>query len=150
VHQIYNLLVGVHIFAAIIRVGPALTFNRILKSAQNMNELKSAHKIIEKLNPLANIGFGLLVITGLLMGLMNLSLFKSVWYVLSLGLFITIGVYGTFTIEPKMKSMLNISKTHVGESVPQEYKELLKNKIPHNRVENTLLLIIFILMVFKP
>ncbi|MCJ7840885.1 DUF2269 domain-containing protein [Lederbergia sp. NSJ-179] len=149
-HQLYTFLVAIHIFAAIIGVGPALVFNRILKTAGNMHELKSAHKIIGKLNPLSSIGFGLLVITGLLMGLMNPSLFKTVWYVAALGLFIILGIYSAFTIEPKMKSMLNISEAHVGENIPQEYIQLLNKKAPHDWVQNALLITIFILMVFKP
>ncbi len=149
-HHLYTFLVAIHIFAAIIGVGPAVAFNRILKTAGNMHELKSAHRIIEKLNPLSSIGFGLLVITGLLMGLMNPSLFKTGWYILALCLFIILGVYSAFTTEAKMKSMLNISKTHAGESIPREYKELLNKKAKHDWVENTLIISIFILMVFKP
>ncbi|GGP16071.1 DUF2269 family protein [Oceanobacillus neutriphilus] len=149
-YQLYTFLVGIHIFAAIIGLGPILVFNQILKNAGNMNELKNAHKIIGKLNPLSSIGFGLLVTTGLLMGVMNPSLFKTVWYLLALGLFIILGIYSSFTIERKLKSMLNISETHVGENIPQEYIELLNQKISHDWVQNALLITIFILMVFKP
>ncbi|GIN73151.1 hypothetical protein J14TS2_36260 [Bacillus sp. J14TS2] len=149
-HQLYILLLGIHIFAAIIGLGPALVFNRILKSAENMDELKNAHKIIGKLNPLSSIGFGLLVITGLLMGVMNPSLFTTVWYLMALGLFIILGIYSSLTVERKMKSMLIISEEHVEINIPKEYKELLKKKTPHDWVQNALLLTIFILMIFKP
>ncbi|MDQ0273750.1 DUF2269 family protein [Cytobacillus purgationiresistens] len=149
-HQLYIFLVGIHIFAAIIGLGPALVFNRILRTAENMNELKSAHKIIGKLNPLSSIGFGLLVITGLLMGAMNPSLFTTVWYMSALGLFIILGIYSSFTVERKMKSMLNIAEAHGGINIPQEYIELLNKKAPYDWVQNALLLTIFILMVFKP
>lgn len=149
-HQLYTFLVAIHIFAAIIGLGPALVFTRILKTARNMNELKNAHKIIGKLNPLSSVGFGLLATTGLLMGAMNPSLFKTVWYMSALGLFIILGIYSSFTIERKMKTMLNISEAHVGENIPQEYIELLNKKATHDWVQNGLLITIFILMVFKP
>lgn len=45
-HQLYTLLVGRHIFAAIIGIGPDLVWNRVLKTAGNMHELKSVHKMI--------------------------------------------------------------------------------------------------------
>jgi len=150
VHQIYMLLVGIHIFAAIIGVGPALAFNRVLKTAENMNELKSAYKIIGKLNHFANIGFGLLLLTGLLMGLMNPSLFQMIWYDLSLIIFIILGLYQAIITEPKMKSLLKIAETYDGVDIPQEYKNLSEKKAPYDWLSNTILIIIFILMVFKP
>lgn len=149
-HQLYILLVGIHIFAAIIGLGPALVFNRILRTAENMNELKSAHKIIGKLNPLSSIGFGLLVTTGLVMGVMNPSLFTTVWYMLALGLFIVLGIYSSLTVDRKMKSMQNICEENAGINIPQEYLELLNKKTSYDWVQNALLLTIFILMVFKP
>lgn len=149
-HQLYTFVMGIHIFAAIIGLGPLLIFNRILKTAENMSELKNAHKIIGKLNPLSSIGFGLLVTTGLLMGAMNPSLFKAGWYILALGLFIILGIYSSLTIDRKMKAMWNISTAHGGENIPQEYIELLNKKVSYDWVQNGLLMIIFILMVFKP
>ncbi|WP_277679860.1 DUF2269 family protein [Gracilibacillus dipsosauri] len=151
-HQLYTFLIGVHIFAAIIGIGPALTFNHILSTATNINELKNAHKIIEKLNRISSIGFGLLAVTGLIMGIMNPSLFKTIWYIVALSLFIILGIYSSLTIERQMRSMLGIIQSHDGdkESIPQEYKELFKIKSQHDWVQNILILIIFILMIFKP
>jgi uncharacterized membrane protein len=64
-NSIYTLLIGIHIIAAIIGVGPTLLLNGILKRAANLNELKYAHQIVKRLNTVVNIGLGLLLATGL-------------------------------------------------------------------------------------
>lgn len=149
-HQLYTLLVGIHIFAAIIGIGPDLVWNRVLKTAGNMHELKSVHKMIGKVSSVSSVGFGLLLISGLLLGLMNPSLFKTFWYVLAIGLFIVLGIYSSLTTERKMKMMQHMTETHNGEDIPQQYIELLKQKTFHDWIQNALIILIFMLMIFKP
>jgi uncharacterized membrane protein len=150
VYQIYTLLIGVHIFTAIIGVGPSLLLNRILKNAKNMDELKYAHKVVKELNKVANIGFGLLLPTGLLMGWINPSLFQMIWYNASIALFVVAGLYLHFVIEPKMKPMLEILRTYEGEEIPQQYKILFNKLVPYDWFGKMLVIVIIILMVFKP
>jgi hypothetical protein len=45
--RIYTILLGVHIFAAIIGIGPSLLMDQIHKYAKNMSELRHAHKIVQ-------------------------------------------------------------------------------------------------------
>lgn len=149
-HQIYTLLVAIHIFAAIVGVGPAFAFNRILNKAKNMKELKHAHKIVDDLQVFAGPGFTLALITGLLMGLINLSLFQTLWYNLSIALLLAAMLYKSFVAEPKMKPMLEIVKTYKGEEIPQDYKILNKKMAPYDYFGKVILIVIIILMIFKP
>jgi len=148
--DVYTILVGVHILSAIVIVGPIFTVNSILRNAKNMNELKFAHMVVEKLNTLIDSGFGLQFITGLLMGLINQSLFQMIWYNLSIGLLVIAGLYFRFVSEPKMKPMLEIVKTYNGDEIPNEYKELEKKTALHFMVGRALVIAIIILMILKP
>ena len=86
---LYTLLLVFHILSAILGVGPVFLFNKILKRAETVEQLRYAHHIVEKLNRNANYSFGIILVTGLLMGWMNPYLFRTEWYIASLILFLS-------------------------------------------------------------
>jgi len=149
-NHLYTFIVGIHIFGAIIGIGPTLIIYRMLKACENNDELVVTHKMIAKLHSLSSIGFGLLFISGLAMGLLNRSLFQTGWYVLAIVLMIILALYSSFNIKPKMKLMSKISKENKDKNIPQEYTELLRKISRNNMVEKSLILFILVLMVFKP
>ncbi|MBB5149588.1 MULTISPECIES: DUF2269 family protein [Ureibacillus] len=148
--HLYTFMVGIHILGAIVGIGPTLFVYRMLKACENSDELVVTHKMIAKLNALSSIGFGLLFISGLVMGFLNRALFQSAWYLLAIALMVILAVYSSIFIEPKMKSMLKISMENKGKHIPVEYTELLRKISVSNIVEKSLIVMILVLMVFKP
>lgn len=149
-NHIYTLLVVIHIHAAILGAGPLLLSNVILKCSKDLNELKYAHQGVEKLNKAATIGWIALLPTGLLMGWINPSLFRMLWFDTSIVLFVVFSLYSEIVIGSKMKTMHEIIKTCEREEIPQQYKILSSKLTPYDRFGKLLVVAIIILMVLKP
>ena len=99
----YGLLVFIHIFSAILGMGPGLVMTVIVKKASNMTELRHAFVIRNQLHIYTIIGGTLLLVTGVWMGFLNTYLFTQGWYWLSLSLFLTALAFGPFVLSPKSK-----------------------------------------------
>lgn len=149
--HLYTLLLVFHILSAILGVGPVFLFNKILKRAETVEQLRYAHHIVEKLNRNANYSFGIILVTGLLMGWMNPYLFRTEWYIASLILFFISGLYAIFAVEPLLKQMQGItSNQSVSSKISTEYKMLFQRKQSRDMVANLIAVVIILLMVIKP
>src|SRR5690625_6970270 len=84
----YNLLIFIHIFSAILGLGPGFVMIYIVTKASTMTELRHAYFIRNRIHIFVMVGGSLLLITGLLMGYLNPSLFTQGWYVVSVILFL--------------------------------------------------------------
>ncbi|PWA10023.1 DUF2269 domain-containing protein [Pueribacillus theae] len=146
----YKILVFIHIFSAILGMGPGFVLTRIAKSAKTMTELRHAYSIRHRLHSYVMIGGTLLLVTGLLMGFINPSLFHRFWYVASLLLFLIGLAFGPFVLSPRSKPIKALLETHKGEEIPEEYERLSKELFHYEQIINLLFLIIIALMVLKP
>ncbi|SHG93779.1 DUF2269 family protein [Ornithinibacillus halophilus] len=146
----YELLLFVHIFSAILGMGPGFVMIFVVKKATTMTELRHAYAIRNQLHIFVMIGGTLLLITGLIMGFLNPALFKQGWYILSLTLYLIALAFGPILLSPKSKPIKALLKEHKGEDIPKEYT-LLANKLFFvERLENTIFLIVIALMILKP
>src|SRR3954467_11136654 len=84
----YKIVVFIHIFSAILGMGPGFILTTVVKSGGNMTELRHSYRIRHKLHIFVMIGGILLLISGLSMGFINPGLFRMGWYVTSLLLFL--------------------------------------------------------------
>ncbi|MCJ7840152.1 DUF2269 domain-containing protein [Lederbergia sp. NSJ-179] len=146
----YTILVFIHIFSAILGMGPGFVLSMIPKSAQTMTELRHAYKIKHHLHILVMIGGTLLLITGLLMGMIHPYLFRMGWYLVSLFLFFVALAMGPFVLKPLSIPVKETVNHHQGEEIPKEYTRLSKRLGIYENVENFLFLIIIALMILKP
>jgi uncharacterized membrane protein len=131
-------------------MGPGFFLSRIVKSARTMTELRHAYMIKHNLHVFVMIGGILLVVTGLLMGTINTSLFQSGWYLASLTLFITALAMGPLILAPRSKPIKEILKNYQGDDIPEEYHYLSKILFRYERIENTIFVVIIVLMILKP
>ena len=99
-YYLYTSLLVFHILSAIFGVGPVFLFNMILKRAKSAEQLRYAHHIVEKLNRNANVSFGVILISGLLMGWINPYLFQTEWYIASLVLFLSQACMRSLRLNP--------------------------------------------------
>ncbi|MEC1373525.1 DUF2269 family protein [Heyndrickxia oleronia] len=146
----YSILVFIHIFSAILGMGPGFILTRIAKLANSMTEIRQAYRIRRDLHIFVMIGGTLLLITGLLMGFIHPYLFKMGWYVTSLVLFLTGLTMGPFVLSPKSKPIKELLESHKGEDVPKEYETLSRELFRYERILNIIFLIIIVLMILKP
>ncbi|WP_419715161.1 DUF2269 family protein [Heyndrickxia oleronia] len=148
--NVYSILVFIHIFSAILGMGPGFILTRIVKLANSMTEIRHAYRIRRDLHIFVMIGGTLLLITGLLMGFIHPYLFKMGWYVTSLVLFLTGLAMGPFVLSPKSKPIKELLESYKGEDVPKEYEALSRELFRYERILNFIFLIIIVLMILKP
>lgn len=131
-------------------LGPGFVMIYIVTKSTTMTELRHAFFIRNRIHIFVMIGGGLLLVTGLLMGLLNTSLFKQGWYIISLILYLISLLAGPIILKPKSAPIKEILATHKGEQIPKKYEKLSKNLFFHERILNTIFIIIIALMILKP
>ncbi|WP_102027607.1 DUF2269 family protein [Salirhabdus sp. Marseille-P4669] len=146
----YMFLVTIHVFSAILGMGPGFFMIHLLKKARNMTELKHAYRLRNSLHIFVMIGGTLLLLSGLAMGFLNPKLFQSGWYIVSLTLFLIALSFGPLLLSPKSKPIKKFVLEYEGEEIPDEYYIMEKKLVAVERFENTLFLIIIALMILKP
>lgn len=147
---VYQVLVLIHIFSAILGMGPGFILTTVVKSGDTMTELRHSYAIRHRLHIFVMVGGILLLVSGLLMGAINPYLFTMGWYVTSLLLFLVALAMGPFALTPKSKPVKALLESHQGEDIPPEYFPLAKALFRVEHIENTLFLIIIALMILKP
>ncbi|TQS76514.1 DUF2269 family protein [Ornithinibacillus gellani] len=146
----YQLLVSIHIFSAILGLGPGFVMIYIVTSAKTMSELRHAYKIRNRIHIFVMVGGTLLLITGLWMGLLNPSLFRAGWYGTSLLLYLIALAFGPILLSPRSKPIKQLLKEYQGEDIPASYEELSKKLFFYERITNVIFLIVIALMILKP
>jgi uncharacterized membrane protein len=146
----YRLIVLIHVFSAILGLGPGFVMIYIVTKATNMTELKHAYLIRNRLHVFVMVGGTLLLLSGLTMGFMVPAWFQTGWYVASLLLFLVALAFGPLVLSSKSKPIKKILKEYKGEEIPNEYYILSKKLFFYERIENILFLLIILLMVLKP
>jgi uncharacterized membrane protein len=150
VNTFYKILVVIHVFSAILGLGPGFILMTVVKSGKNMTELRHSYAIRHRLHIFVMVGGSLLLITGLVMGLINPSLFRMGWYVTSLFLYMVALAIGPLVLSPKSKPVKALLASHKGEEIPEDYWRLSKVLFQFERYENVIFLIIIALMILKP
>jgi len=146
----YNLLVFIHIFSAILGLGPGFVMIYIVTKASTMTELRHAYFIRNRIHIFVMVGGSLLLITGLLMGYLNQSLFKQGWYVVSIILFLISLAVGPIVLRPKSEPIKALLHEHEGDDIPRIYYEYAKKLFVYERLTNVIFFIIIALMILKP
>ncbi|MCM3765172.1 DUF2269 domain-containing protein [Neobacillus niacini] len=146
----YKILVILHIFSAIIGMGPGFILTTVVKSGKTMTELRHSYAIRHKLHIYVMIGGIMLLVTGLLMGVMNPSLFRMGWYDLSLVLFLAALAIGPVMLSPRSRPIKEMLASHQGEEIPEEYWRLSRELFKYEHLENFIFIIIITLMITKP
>lgn len=146
----YQFIVVLHIFSAIMGMGPGFILTTVVKSGKNMTELRHSYAVRHKLHIFVMVGGTLLLITGLIMGFMNPSLFRMGWYVTSLVLFLAALAIGPLVLSPRSKPVKALLASHKGEEIPEEYYRLSRILFRYEHLENAIFIVIIALMILKP
>lgn len=148
--EFYDLMVFIHIIAAIIGMGPGFFMILPVKTATTMTELQYGYKIRNKLHGCVMIGGTLLLITGLIMGVLRPYLFAQGWFIGSLLLFLLALAFGLLVLSPRSKPIKKLLQTHPDSTIPDDYFRLSRKLFFYERIESLLFMIIIILMITKP
>ncbi|HRQ50609.1 MAG TPA: DUF2269 family protein, partial [Agriterribacter sp.] len=72
------------------------------------------------------------------------------WYVTSLALFIIALAFGPVILSPRSKPVKALLKSHTDDKIPDAYYVLAGKLFFYERIENTIFLVIIVLMILKP
>lgn len=150
---LFNILLVIHIFSAILGMGPGFVMIYIVTKAKTMTELKHAYVIRHRIHIFVMVGGTLLLLTGLGMGLLRPYLFQQLWYIISLLLFLIALAAGPVVLSPcskPIKEMLASYPKEAGEEIPEEYYEMANKLFFYERTTNVIFIIIIALMILKP
>ncbi|MGP4039845.1 DUF2269 family protein [Gracilibacillus sp. D59] len=147
---IYTGLVIIHIFSAIVGIGPGFVLTTIVKSAKSLPEIRQAFALKAKVHIFVMIGGTLVLVTGFLMGAINPSLFQQGWYLTSLILYLVALSLGPTLLKKFSAPIKELITDPSLETVPAAYHVNVQKLLRAEYIENTLLLIIIFLMITKP
>lgn len=147
---LYSSLVFIHIFSAILGMGPGFVMTFIVLKTNNINELRHAFYLRHRIHIFVMIGGTLLLITGLWMGILRPYLFTGGWYVTSLLLYLIALAFGPLVLSPRSRPIKQLLREHKGENIPEEYYVLSRKLFFFEHMINIMFLIIIALMITKP
>lgn len=113
-------------------------------------QAKFALALLEKTAILPKLGGTLLLLTGLALGFLETSLFKELWYVLSIIIFLVILVIFAGLIPAGIKQQLTVLQRTQGDDLPEEYRQSRRRSAWFEVIANLAAFIVILLMVFKP
>ena len=147
---LYNLVLLVHVLSAIFALGPGLVLKFVFKNAKTITDLKNAQQIRGQVLKIIMVCGASLFLTGLILGFMNTALFKMGWYHASLTLFLIATAIGPIFLAKKVKKIKAILQNATSEEIPVEYYELSKNVGMFINIQNSIYMLVLVLMVLKP
>lgn len=146
----YDFLVIIHVFSAIVGLGPGFIMVYIVTKATTMTELRHAYMVRTRIHVFVMVGGTLLLITGLWMGALRPHLFQQIWYIASLLLFFIALAIGPIVLSPRAKPIKRMLEEVEGEQIPTRYYDLAKRLFFYERMTNIIFFLIIFLMIAKP
>lgn len=146
----YGFILLIHIIAAVAGLGASFAMPLVTKYPKTVEQAKFAlllNKHIEKPVKFGSIG---LLLTGLILGFINLDLFKQGWYLASIVIYILVQPIVAGILPKRLKQMEQILAGHKGENIPETYQELNQGLRPYNWIIHGAAIILIILMTVKP
>lgn len=147
----YSLFVFIHIVAAIMGLGATFGFPIIAKSAKTVSQAKHTLELLKKLEILPKIGSVTLLVTGIILGIMNPSLFGTGWYLISIALYLAAQVIVIGLLPRKMAEQADILRNYTGdELLPAPYIAIGKQAGKLEGITHALAFLLILFMYFKP
>ncbi|PMC34470.1 DUF2269 domain-containing protein [Bacillus sp. UMB0899] len=146
----YSLLLLIHIVAAVVGLGASFGMPVLMRSVKTVSQAKFALAVSEGIEKFAKVGSIVLLITGIIMAIINPYLFKEIWYIASLVIYVAVQPIAAGLLPKKAKAQMQALENHQGEELPEEYITLAKQSAPLNNVLHISAIILIILMTIKP
>ena len=146
----YTFLLLIHLVAAVVGLGATFGMPVLMSNVKTVSQAQFAHKVSKGIEKFAKVGSITLLLTGIIMAIINPYLFKEVWYIASLVIYVAVQPITAGILPKKEKLQLKSLESHEGEELPEEYKKLAQQVIPFNNVLHASAVILIVLMTVKP
>jgi Predicted integral membrane protein (DUF2269) len=140
----------IHILAAVCGLGATFALPVLMSMPKKVSQAQFAMAVSVGVEKLAKIGSITLLVTGLIMGFISPALFKQVWYIASIVIYIGIQPIVAYLLPKYAKLQANILQDQEGEDLPQAYFAISQKIKPMNIIAQISAIILIILMTIKP
>ncbi|WP_026559632.1 DUF2269 family protein [Bacillus sp. J37] len=146
----YSLLLVIHIVAAVVGLGASFGMPVLMSSVKTVPQAKFAFAVSKGIEKFAKVGSITLLITGIIMAIIQPYLFKEIWYIASLVIYVAVQPIAAGLLPKKAKLQMKTLENYQGEELPDEYNTLAKESVPLNNVLHIAAIVLIILMTIKP
>lgn len=146
----WSILVLIHITGAVCGLGAAFAIPALLKRVQNVPQGLFTLQVVDSINKLAKYGSIVILISGLIMGFINTSLFTQIWYIASLVIYVLIQPIVNYLLPKNTKQQKELLESANDGTLPAAYALLAKQAMPLHTLTYVATFLLIILMVFKP
>ncbi|WP_449536441.1 DUF2269 family protein [Ferdinandcohnia sp. Marseille-Q9671] len=147
---LYGIILTLHIIAAVCGLGATFALPAVMKLPKTVTQAKFALAINEKVEKIAKPASIALLVTALLLGALNPSLFKTGWYIASMVIYIAVQPLVASILPKKAKLQEELLEKATSEELPKEFNEIGKQAAPYNMVTHIAVVVLIILMTLKP
>jgi|GEM_PF-364674 len=147
---LYVWILLIHILAAVVGLGSTFALPVIMKRPKTVSQAKFAFELSGGIEKFAKIGSITLLVTGLILGALNPSLFKEIWYITSIVIYIAVQPIIAGILPKKMAAQTKILEEHNGEELPESYHAISKEMAPFNGILHLSVVVLILLMTIKP
>lgn len=148
--SIYGFIVLIHIISAVCGLGAAFALPVLMKKPETVTQAKFAFKVNAGIEKIVKIGSITLLVTGLILGTLNPSLFTQVWYITSIIIFLMVQPVVAVILPKKLAELEKVLNSLNGEKLPDSYFQISKQMAPYNGFTHLAAIVLIILMVLKP
>ncbi|RJR05568.1 DUF2269 family protein [Candidatus Parcubacteria bacterium] len=148
--SLYGLLLLIHIIAAVVGLGSTFAMPVLMSTAKTVTQAKFSHSVAGGIEKFAKIGSITLLLTGIAMGAVSPYLFKEIWFIASLVIYVLVQPIVAGILPKKNNLQIQILEKANGEELPTEYQQISKQLIPINNIVHISAIILIILMTIKP
>lgn len=144
------IYIFVHIIAAVFLIVPNVIVPILAKRIGTLKNLKKLFKISNWLSRFSKTGGVILLLSGL--GIMWEAKigFSQMWLNVSIVLVVVLEIIAALIAPKKMRVISDYIISYQGDSIPKNYKEMMKEIVPYNALIHLITLMIMLLMIFKP
>ncbi|RBW68456.1 DUF2269 family protein [Bacillus taeanensis] len=148
--SIYSIVLLLHIIAAVAELGAAFALPILMNAPKTVSQAKFALAVNEKVEKPVKIESITLLVTGIILGILSPYLFKKIWYIASLVIYVAIQPIVAGILPKKMARQRELLESHKGEDLPEEYTKIGKEMAPINGLAHLSAIVLIVLMTLKP
>ncbi|WP_134701233.1 DUF2269 family protein [Ammoniphilus sp. YIM 78166] len=147
---LYGVVVFIHIMAAICGLGAVFANPSIMKRGTTVSKAKQALETAKDVEKYAKIGSIALLITGLLLGVLNPSLFTEGWYITALVLYIAVQPIVAYMIPKRAENLYIMLEKQESDTLPDEFMPVAMQIAKLDNIARASVFILILLMSLKP
>ncbi|WP_161807544.1 DUF2269 family protein [Bacillus sp. FJAT-28004] len=148
--MLYTSVLFIHVLAAVMGLGVVFGFPILVRMAKTATQAKYTLQLLKNLEILPKVGSISLLLTGLIMGILETSLFTEAWFIASIAIYLITQIFVIGMLPRNLKAQAAILENHKGEELPPEYKAITKQSAKIEGITHVFAFLLILLMVYQP